>query len=285
MSTDSSRDATTNSHDVKGKDREGRSAAMPPHEIMRKPLTACVAAVVLAACAAGERAPETHDAAESAAVRSEGQNLDLNEASVLDAAPAETPALSDIAPDSVARRMLVDVRDVDSTILVNARYAGSDNFTSALLPGYHANRALLRREAAHALARAQQELRQQGYGLKVWDGYRPVRATLAMVEWAERAGRGDLLNGWIGRRSRHNLGLAVDATLVDLDTGEPLDMGTDFDTFTRAAYTGAATGDVAWNRQRLVEALEAQGFSNYFREWWHFDYRAENPLRFDLPIR
>lgn len=248
-------------------------------------MAACVTALVLAACAPGERTPGAHDAAESAAISSEAQKVDLNEANWLDAAIAETAAPSGIAPDSIARRMLVDVRDVDSTILVNARYAGPDNFTTAALPGYHANRALLRREAADALARAQHELRQQGYGLKVWDGYRPVRATVAMVEWAERSGRDDLLNGWIARRSRHNLGLAVDVTLVDLDSGEPLDMGTDHDTFTRAAYTGAATGDVAWNRQRLVEALEAQGFSNYFREWWHFDYRAENPLRFDLPIR
>ncbi len=266
-------------------DYETRGAAMHPHSIAPQPLTVCVAAVVLAACAPAGRTPATQDSAEIAAATSEAQALDLNEVSLLEAAPDEMPGASGIAPDSIARRMLVDVREIDSTIVVNARYAGSDNFTTTPLPGYHANRALLRREAADALARAQHELRRQGYGLKVWDGYRPVRATLAMVEWAERAGRDDLLNGWIARRSRHNLGLAVDVTLVALDTGEPVDMGTDFDTFTRAAHTGAATGDVAWNRQRLVEALEAQGFSNYFREWWHFDYRAGNPLRFDLPIR
>ncbi len=262
---------------------------MTAHSTVSPPLKAYVAAVVLAACVPGEQVPATDDTAGPSTANTETRTVDLNEASRLRTAtaeaPAEAPATNDIAHDSIALRMLVDVRSADSTILVNARYAGSHNFMSAPLPGYRANRALLRREAAEALARAQRELRQDGYGLKVWDGYRPVRATLAMVEWAERAGRDDLLNGWIARRSRHNLGLAVDVTLIYLDTGEKLDMGTDFDTFTRAAHTGAATGDVAWNRQRLVEALEAQGFSNYFREWWHFDYRTDNPLRFDLPIR
>jgi uncharacterized protein len=201
--------------------------------------------------------------------------------------PAGAPAVArpaGIAPDSVARRLLVDVRDVDPTIRVRARYAGSDNFTGTPLAGYRANRVLLHTDAASALARAQTRLRADGVGLKAWDGYRPVRATQAMAEWAERTGRSDLLNGWIARRSRHNLGLAIDVTLVELDSGEPLDMGTDFDTFSPAAHTANATGDVARNRQRLVNALEAEGFSNYFREWWHFDYRGPTERRFDLPI-
>ncbi len=190
-----------------------------------------------------------------------------------------------VAADSLARRMLVDVQAVDSTIVVDARYASSNNFTGAPLPGYHAGRALLRTEAAEALSRAQQRLKRSGYGLKVWDGYRPARATRAMVEWAESTGREELLNGWIARRSRHNMGLAVDVTLVELATGDELDMGTDFDTFTRESHTAQASGSAARHRQILVNALEREGFSNYFREWWHFDYRAPNPLRFDIPIR
>lgn len=190
-----------------------------------------------------------------------------------------------VTADAVARRMLVDVQQVDSTIAVDARYATANNFTGAPLRGYEANRALLRREAADALARAQQRLRDGGLGLKVWDGYRPARASRHMVEWAEATGRTDLLNGWIARRSRHNLGLAVDATLIDLTTGVELDMGTDFDTFTREAHTANAAGQVRENRERLRQVLEREGFSNYFREWWHFDFRASNPVRFDLPIR
>ena len=95
--------------------------------------------------------------------------------------------------DAAAESLLVDVRSVDSTIRVDARYAGANNFTGAPLPGYDAPRALLRREAAAALGRVQARLRTGGLGLLVFDGYRPVRATLAMVDWAERTGRADLL--------------------------------------------------------------------------------------------
>ena len=118
-----------------------------------------------------------------------------------------------VAPDTLAEQLLVDVRALDSTIRVEARYAGPDNFTGAPLPGYDANRALLRREAAAALARVQRRLAAEGLGLKVWDGYRPVRATQAMVAWTERTGQTWLLDsGYIARRSRHNQGVAVDLT-------------------------------------------------------------------------
>ena len=115
------------------------------------------------------------------------------------------------------RQLLVDVRSLDSTIRVDARYAGPNNFTGAPLPGYEANRALLRREVAAALVRVQRRLAAEGLGLKIWDGYRPVRATQAMVAWTERTGQTWLLDsGYIARRSRHNQGVAVDLTLVDL---------------------------------------------------------------------
>lgn len=192
----------------------------------------------------------------------------------------------EIAPDAVAESLLVDVRALDSTIVVDARYHGSSNFTGAPLPGYEANKILLRVEAAEALARASAALAREGLGLLVWDGYRPVRATEAMVAWTERVGRQDLLeDGYIASRSRHNLGLAVDLTLIDRATGQPLDMGTEFDTFDASAHTANATGQVLENRQRLVRALEAVGFTNYENEWWHFSFDVPNPLRFDLPIR
>ncbi|HEU4698732.1 MAG TPA: M15 family metallopeptidase [Gemmatimonadales bacterium] len=191
------------------------------------------------------------------------------------------------APDSVARRLLASVRAADGSIRVESRYATANNFTGAPLPGYEggAGTALLRREAAAALARVQARLRPEGLGLLVWDGYRPVRATLAMVDWAERTGRADLLDGYIARRSRHNMGVAVDLTLVDLASGQPLDMGTPFDTFDSTAHTANATGAVAANRQRLVRAMEAEGFTNYDQEWWHFTYPVERPVPFDLVIR
>ncbi|MDQ3997051.1 MAG: D-alanyl-D-alanine carboxypeptidase family protein, partial [Gemmatimonadota bacterium] len=121
-----------------------------------------------------------------------------------------------VARDAVAETLLVDVRSLDSTIVVDMRYATANNFTGAVLPGYEGNRALLRREAARALARVQQRATAEGYSVQVYDAYRPVRATLAMVDWTRRVGREDLLrDGYIASRSRHNLGLAIDLTLIE----------------------------------------------------------------------
>ena len=200
--------------------------------------------------------------------------------SSVEAPPAE------MAPDAVAESLLVDVRAIDSTIRVEARYATSDNFTGAPLPGYEAPRILLRREVAAALGRVQHRLRSKGLGLKVFDGYRPVRATLAMVEWAERTGRRELLDsGYIARRSRHNLGVAVDLTLVDLETGSELPMGTAFDTFAPEAHTANAEGEVRRHRQALVRAMASEGFANYEKEWWHFSYPVEGAAPVDRVIR
>jgi D-alanyl-D-alanine dipeptidase len=175
---------------------------------------------------------------------------------------------------------------VDSTILVDARYATHDNFTGEPLPGYEAPRVLLRREPAAALGRVQARLRTGGLGLKVFDGYRPVRATLAMVDWAERTGRRELVDsGYIARRSRHNLGVAVDLTMVDLASGTEVPMGTPFDTFTAEAHTANATGRVRRYRQILVQVMESEGFQNYEKEWWHFSYPVAAAPAFDRVIR
>jgi D-alanyl-D-alanine dipeptidase len=201
-------------------------------------------------------------------------------------APPVNTAETQIAPDAVADTLLTEIRQLDSTIVVEMRYATANNFTGAPLPGYFANRAYLRREAAAALARVQRDLRSRELGIKIFDAYRPVRATLAMVEWTERANRADLVrDGYIATRSRHNLGLAIDLTLVDHATGKELEMGTPFDTFSAAAHTANASGEAAANRQKLKSAMEREGFANYDQEWWHFSFSVPNPLRFDRLIR
>lgn len=201
------------------------------------------------------------------------------------ASPVNT-AETEIAPDAVADTLLVNVQSVDPAIVVDLRYATANNFTGAPLPGYQANRAYLRREAASALGRVQRDMRPRGLALKIFDAYRPVRATLAMVDWTERVHRADLLkDGYIASRSRHNLGLAIDLTLIDLATGQELEMGTPFDTFSAAAHTANASGLAAMNRQKLKAAMEAEGFQNYDQEWWHYTFSVPTPLRFDRPIR
>jgi len=208
-------------------------------------------------------------------------------------AVAHAPAAADstlaparqVAPDAAADSLLVDVRSVDSTLQVDARYATANNFTGAPLPGYEAPRVLLRREVAAALGRVQRRLRTGDLGLRVFDGYRPVRATLAMVDWAERTGRRTLLDsGYIARRSRHNLGVAVDLTLVDLVSGTEVPMGTPFDTFNEAAHTANAQGRIRRYRQILVRAMESEGFTNFDQEWWHFSYPVDGAVPFDRVI-
>jgi D-alanyl-D-alanine dipeptidase len=191
-----------------------------------------------------------------------------------------------IAPDSLALALMTDVQTIDSSILVELRYATSNNFTGAPLPGYEANRAYLRREAASELADANRALADFGLVLKVWDAYRPARATDAMGEWARLTGREDLFrDGYISARSRHNVGAAVDVTLVDRKTGRELEMGTAYDTFSSAAHTANATGEAASNRNLLLRMLERVGFTNYEKEWWHFSYPIADAPRFDLVIR
>jgi len=201
-------------------------------------------------------------------------------------APPVNTAETEVAADAVADSLLVEVRSLDTTIVVDMRYATANNFTGAPLPGYLANRAYLRREAAVSLVRVQRDLRRRGLGLKIFDAYRPVRATLAMVDWTERVHRTDLLkDGYIASRSRHNLGLAIDLTLVETATGRELEMGTPFDTFSAAAHTANASGLAAANRQILKTAMEREGFVNYDQEWWHFSFNVANPLRFDRAIQ
>ena len=179
---------------------------------------------------------------------------------------------------------LVNVRELDRTIRVDLRYRTANNFTGAPLPGYDARLALLHRGSAEALARVQRRLRAEGFGLKVFDAYRPVRATLAMVEWAERSGNVWVLDqGYVARQSGHNRGNTVDLTVVHLRGGRELDMGTPFDTFSEAAHTANAAGGVLENRMVLKRAMEAEGFANYEKEWWHYRLPA-NDVPLDLPL-
>jgi zinc D-Ala-D-Ala dipeptidase len=198
------------------------------------------------------------------------------------------PSSSNAASDS----LLVDVRSIDPTIQTDLRYATANNFTGAPLPGYEAQRALLRREAAAALGRVQAKLRSKGLGLRVLDAYRPVRASLAMVEWAERTGNQALIaSGTIPRRSRHNLGAAVDVTLVDLARGTEVPMGgTSFDSFTAtgdtaSTDTASATGQALRNRKILIQTMASEGFSPYGQGWWHFNYPAEGAVPLNQVIR
>ena len=192
--------------------------------------------------------------------------------------------LASVFPSASAAQ-LVDVRSYAESIQVDVRYATSNNFTGAPLPGYCAAQALMLRPRARALARVQRSLRRRGLGLKVFDAYRPARASRAMVRWTRRTGNEDLLrDGYIAPKSNHNLGSTVDLTLVRRASGRGFDMGTAYDAFTTRANTTRARARLLRNRMILKNAMEAQGFVNYFREWWHFDSEEPGPRRLDVTI-
>jgi zinc D-Ala-D-Ala dipeptidase len=156
--------------------------------------------------------------------------------------------------------------------------------TGRRLPGYCKEWALLLDRAARDLGRVQRRLRRQGLGLLVLDAYRPARASRALVRWAERSGRGDLVGTYIARRSRHNTGAAVDLTLVRAADGKRLRMGSPYDDLSARAHTLNARGRALRNRLVLERAMERFGFNGYWREWWHFEHRTAGSRYLDLSL-
>ena len=180
---------------------------------------------------------------------------------------------------------LQDIRRRAPGIGLALAYAGTDNLTGRRLPGYCRPWALLLRPAAADLARVQRLLRRRSLGLLVLDAYRPARASRALVRWAERSGRPGLVGTYIARRSRHNTGSAVDLTLVRLADGRRLRMGTGYDDLGPRAHTLAARGRALSNRLTLLDAMQRHGFTNYRREWWHFEHSSGASARYlDLTL-
>lgn len=179
---------------------------------------------------------------------------------------------------------LINLETLNPAPITEVRYATAENFTGAPLPGYEEPVALLRPDAARALERVAARLRAQGLGLKVWDAYRPARASRAMVQWARRTSNDWVVEeGYVAPESGHNRGNTVDLTLVSLESGAELDMGTGYDEFTPEAHTAASSGEVLANRMTLVREMEAEGWENYPLEWWHFSFPSTaQPL--DVPL-
>jgi D-alanyl-D-alanine dipeptidase len=163
---------------------------------------------------------------------------------------------------------LVDIQSVDPTIVVQLRYAGTNNvFKHPLYP--QGTRALARSEVAAALTKAQTLLRRYQYGLKIWDAYRPVTAQTKL--WQALRNSDYVANPEVGAGSLHSWGIAVDATLVD-SWNRPVSMPSDFDAFTPAAtwrYTGPSF-EILGHVRLLQWAMHKAGFSGMSTEWWHF---------------
>ncbi len=166
---------------------------------------------------------------------------------------------------------LVELVSLDPTIRLDIRYASTNNFMGEVF--YSSPRAFLQRPAAEAVVRAHEWLKERGYGVLIQDGYRPWYVTKMFWDATPENLRNfvaDPANG-----ARHNRGCAVDLTLYDLETGEVVVMPAGFDEMSprsQADYPGGTTLQ-RWYRELLREAMEAQGFTVYEDEWWHFDYQ------------
>ncbi|MCU1680585.1 MAG: D-Ala-D-Ala dipeptidase VanX [Amycolatopsis sp.] len=184
----------------------------------------------------------------------------------------------------------------------DAKYATWDNFVGKPVDGYLANRIVGTKALCAALERAQGMAESLGFGLFLWDGYRPQRGVDCFLRWSQQPedGRTKLRhypnidraemfeNGYVATKSGHSRGSTVDLTLYHLATGELAAMGGDHDLMDSLSHHGAAevTPAEARNRQYLCSVMEASGFARYDFEWWHYTLKNEpHPdTYFDFPI-
>jgi CubicO group peptidase (beta-lactamase class C family)/D-alanyl-D-alanine dipeptidase len=165
---------------------------------------------------------------------------------------------------------LVELRSLDPSIRYDIRYASTNNFMGAAF--YPEPHAFLQRPAAEALLRAHRQLRTQGFGLLIHDAYRPWFVTKMFWDATPQSLKQFVADPASG--SRHNRGAAVDLTLYDLRTGQPVPMVSGYDEFSDRAYPDYRGGTSLQRRHReiLRHAMEAEGFRVYEWEWWHFDF-------------
>ena len=187
-------------------------------------------------------------------------------------------------------------------IQIELRYFTNNNFVGKPIDGYNKYVCILSKQATNALKKIQKELGSFNLSLKIYDAYRPQRAVNHFIAWAKNindtlqkqeyypeVAKKDLFKDqYISSKSRHSSGSTLDVTLVDMKTGEELDMGTPYDYFGPQSwihYMRLTTQQKA-NRMLLQNIMLKHGFRQYPQEWWHFTLRGE-PFKnqyFDFPI-
>ena len=174
---------------------------------------------------------------------------------------------------------LVELIKLDQTFKLDIRYATSNNLVGR--PVYTEARAFLQRPAAEALVKINRELKPHGFGLMIFDGYRPWSVT--KIFWditpdEDKKFVADPKNG-----SRHNRGCAIDLTLYDLVTGEEIPMTGVYDEMSERSYPDYEGGTDEQREMRglLRSKMEANGFTVYKFEWWHFDYKDWKTYRLE----
>ncbi|WKK66947.1 M15 family metallopeptidase [Lutimonas zeaxanthinifaciens] len=197
----------------------------------------------------------------------------------------------------------VDLKEIMPNLRSDLRYYGDNNFVGRPIKGYKEPKCLLTKEAAYALKKVQDELERLGFGLLVYDAYRPQQATNDFVQWAEDVSdnlmkpqfypnveKKDLFaKGYISVKSGHSRGSTVDVTIVSLKTKQILNMGSPYDLFDEVSatdHTASITKNQHSLRLLLKRRMEKHGWQSYPKEWWHFTLKDEPfpNTYFDFPI-
>jgi D-alanyl-D-alanine dipeptidase len=178
-------------------------------------------------------------------------------------------------------KRLIDIKKTIPGIVLDIRYATKNNFMKQVM--YPEAKAFARAPVVEQLKRIQLELLKKGYGLKIYDGYRPYAITRAFYKKAsDKAFVADPAKG-----SKHNRGCAIDLSLIDFKTKKEIPMPTPYDSFAPQAavnYPNLPTA-VLKNRAFLIQIMQAHGFRVIKNEWWHFDFIGwQNYELMDLPF-
>ncbi|QPH38005.1 M15 family metallopeptidase [Pedobacter endophyticus] len=176
---------------------------------------------------------------------------------------------------------LVEIKKAIPNIKLDIRYATKNNFMKQVM--YGQARAFARKPVVEALKKVQKELNKKGYGLKIFDGYRPYAITVAFYQKA--SDKNFVANPAKG--SKHNRGCAVDLTLVNLKTGKEVAMATAYDSFSAAAAANyePVTADVRKNREFLIATMKKYKMNVLDNEWWHYDFAGwQNYNLMDIPF-
>ena len=184
----------------------------------------------------------------------------------------------------------VYIKDIVTNIKIDLKYYTKHNFVGKKIIGYNSPVAISTKETALALKEIQKDLKHFNYGLKIFDSYRPQQAVDHFVRWAKNNNRkmksshypnvkkiNLFKEGYIASKSGHTRGSTVDLTIIDLNNGKELDMGTIYDYFGKESwieYTGL-TVHQRKNRLLLQSVMNKYGFKSLKEEWWHFTLSNE----------
>lgn len=176
--------------------------------------------------------------------------------------------ITTIEKDSL--KQMVELRTLIPNIHYELRYGTVNNFTGRRLYSKKLRNTYLRTAAATALSKVQADLNQKGFGLKIFDAYRPYGVTIKFWEMI----KDERYVANPSKGSGHNRGLAVDLTIIDLKTGKELDMGTGYDNFTDTAHHvfTQLPQSILENRKLLKETMLKHGFELFDTEWWHYSW-------------